>query len=333
MNVLVTGSTGFIGSHLCQALLTEGFRVRAFHRPSSPLTLLNGLQVEHVHGDLAQPETLQEAMKGVEVVFHAAAYLNKLAVLSEMLSVTVQGTRNVMEAATQAGVRRLVHTSSVAALGVPRHVPDSPSSPIDETQAWNYPAQWWPYGYAKYLAELEVQRAVAQGLDAVIVNPAVVIGAGDLNRVSGEVIVQMAHHQLPFAPPGGLNVVHIADVTRGHLAAMEHGRTGQRYILGGDNLTHLKFLQFIAGVVNRHPPQIVVPAILFRLLALPLSALARLIHIPVRTHTLRQAGTYFYYDLRKAQQELGLVTTHSTRQAIQEAYDWYCQQGMINSHT
>jgi dihydroflavonol-4-reductase len=359
---LVTGATGFIGSHLCQGLLEAGWRVRAFHRPSSSLAALAWLEVEHALGDVTQPETLRKAMQGVEVVFHAAAMLGRPRRPEAMYAVTVGGTRHVLAAAAEVGVRRVVQTSSVAALGPPVELPgagkpartqstnqagtakvvdepirvppgaggigDARQIPlIDENHTWSYRPEWWRYGHAKYLAELEVQRAVACGLDAVLVNPAVVLGPGDLNRVSGDIIVKVAQKKVPAAIAGGLNVIHIADVVRGHLAALERGRAGERYILGGENLTIPHFLRLAAEAAGAPAPRLVLPPRLVRPLAGPAILLGRALPLPASGEILRQAGFYFWYDTLKAQGELGLTGLRTAQEAIRETLEWYHQRG------
>lgn len=318
MNVLVTGASGFIGGNLCRALVQAGHRVRAFHRASSVLTLLEGLDVEHAVGDLTQPETVARAMEGIEVVFHAAAWMGN-SDPGKLYAVTVEGTRTVLRCAREAGVRRVVHTSSVAALGVPEY--RSPF-PINENHTWNYRPERYPYGYAKYLAELEVQRAVAQGLDAVIVNPALVFGAGDVYRQSRSLLRQVAARRFPFSVEGGLNVVHIDDVIEGHLAALEHGRTGERYILGGENLSLHAMLSLAASVVGVPPPTLVLPAGIVRAAAIPLNAFQRFLNLPVPVETLHLAGYYFYFDTTKARRELGIALERSARQAFADAWEW-----------
>jgi dihydroflavonol-4-reductase len=335
MLILVTGSTGFIGSQLCHALVADGHTVRAFQRESSPILLLENLQVEHVIGDITVFDSLKNALQGVEVVYHTAAKLGQKRNLDQIYDITVGGTRNVLSAAKNAGVRRFVHTSSVAALGVPietqiaANVQNHSHLLMDENHTWNFRPQHWRYGHAKYLAELEVQRAVAEGLDAVIVNPAVVFGAGDINRITGEVIVHAARHGLPVATPGGLNVVHIDEVVQGHLAACETGRTGERYILGGENISIERFCKIIAGVVDVKPPKLVIPAGLLRALSWPISILGNLTPLPIAGEALHKAGYYFYYDTRKATQELGIQVTHSTTESVAEAYTWYRHNKII----
>ncbi|MDZ4158947.1 MAG: NAD-dependent epimerase/dehydratase family protein [Anaerolineaceae bacterium] len=331
MKALVTGSTGFIGGRLSQALIARGIGVRAFHRQNSSLRLLEGLPVEHVIGDITQPETLETAMQGIEVVFHTAALMGSGADAPGLNAVTVEGTRAVLQAALRAGVQRVVHTSSLAALGVPprpgwgRTIP----SVIDENHTWNYPPDRWLYGYAKYLAELEVQRAVAQGLDVVIVNPSTVFGAGDVYRQNRSLVVRIARRQLPVMVEGGINVVHIADVIAGHLAALEHGQTGERYLLGGENLTFMELCRKIAVVVGAPAPALLVPAWLARSLAGALRGLNKLTPIPLGSSSLQWAGHYFYCDTRKAQVELKLPPPLPVEDALAEAYAWFLESGTL----
>jgi dihydroflavonol-4-reductase len=319
MNILVTGSTGFIGSRLCHSLVEAGHHVRAFHRPTSTLRLLEGLDVEHVLGDLTQPETLLAAIQDVEVVFHAAAWMGDNEP-GRLYAVTVEGTREVLAAVRGSNVRRMIHTSSVAALGVPEA--GAPAL-LNENHTWNLRPDYYPYGYAKYLAELEVQKAVAQGLDVVIVNPSVVFGAGDIHRQSSSIINRVAGRKLGVAVEGGINAVHIADVVAGHLAALEHGKTGERYILGGENLTFLELLEKIAGVVGVPAPNLVLPAGLLRAAGGVAGLLQNFLDLPVSPELFRMAGYFFHYDTRKAQVELGLPPPRPVEGAIAEAYEWF----------
>ncbi|HEX5636997.1 MAG TPA: NAD-dependent epimerase/dehydratase family protein, partial [Gammaproteobacteria bacterium] len=241
MKALVTGSTGFIGGALCAALVEKGYAVRAFHRSSSNLTLIKDLPVEHAIGDLTQPISVEDAMQGIDVVFHTAAQLGNTSKPAEHYAITVKGTRVVMDAALKHGVQRLVHTSSIAALGVPSSPselnPPERSPILTENSTFNIRGDYWPYGYAKYLAEMEIQKAVAQGLDVVITNPSYVVGPGDIYRIKDSPIVRFSKNQVPFIPTGGVNIVHIQDVVNGHIAALEHGKQGERYILANENMT------------------------------------------------------------------------------------------------
>jgi dihydroflavonol-4-reductase len=328
---LITGSTGFIGSRLCRELLAAGYQVRAFHRPNSSLTLLQGLDVEYALGDITQPATLATAMIDIDVVFHTASKVDYWRGEGGLYPVTVGGTRNVLHAALEANVHRVVYTSSSAALGLTRYIPPSNIPPplINETHVWNLPPRTWRYGHAKYLAEMEIQKAVARGLDCVIVNPTMVLGPGDINRISGEIIVQAVGGLVLFWTSGGLNAIHINDVVRGHLLALERGQMGERYILGGENHTFKDFFQTVTGIVGVRPPQFFIPAWLLRPAAGPLDLLSRLFPLPFNGNILRFSGHFLYYDTRKAQQELGLTGLRSVQTALQDTYDWYRDQGMI----
>ena len=329
MKVLVTGSTGFIGGALCRELVAQGHEVHAFHRASSALRVLEDLPVAHVIGDLTQADTLLTAMQDIEVVFHAAAFLGGNDDPGRNYAVTVEGTRSLLEAARKAGVRRVVHTSSVAALGVPESGPVDEPCLLNESHTWNYRPERWSYGYAKYLAELEVQKAVAGGQDIVIVNPSIVFGAGDVYRQTSSLVVQVARHKLPALVEGGANFVHLQDVVDGHLAALAKGQCGERYILGGENLTLVKVVEKIAAVVGAHPPLIVLPGGVARALAGPAVLFKNFIDLPVGSELLYLAGKFFYYDSHKAQVELGLGSPRPVEEGMKEAYAWFQSVGAL----
>ncbi|MBE3100477.1 MAG: NAD-dependent epimerase/dehydratase family protein [Planctomycetes bacterium] len=334
MRTLVTGASGFIGSYLCRELCAQGHEVIALHRPTSLLAGLEGLPVQRVLGDILDPGSLARVFDGVEVAFHTAAPMRPEADGRTAIEAHVLGTRHVLQAARRAGVRRLIHTSSVAALGVP-DVPPSVSAKdaplLDERHAWNYLPERWPYAFAEYSSELEVQRAVEDGLQAVIVNPSAVFGAGDWYRTSKSLVAHLGRGALTPVIAGGLNAVHIDDVVAGHLAAVERGRTGERYILGGENLTLPDMFRITAQVVGRRPPRLriplwAVPAV--RRLLQPARAILRL---PIEPSLLWLAVYYFFYDTRKSQIELGLPPAKPYRQAAQDTYAWLLSIGAVPS--
>jgi dihydroflavonol-4-reductase len=324
MKALVTGSTGFLGSHICKALLEKGWEVRAFHRPESNLELLKKLPVEQAIGDITQPETLTKALEHVQVVFHTAAFLGGTTNQVPFHQVTVLGTRNVLLAAQKSGVERVIHTSSVAALGVPILPSGNSLLPelMDETHTWNYPAKLWPYGCAKYLAELQVQKAVSCGQDVVIVNPSHVLGVGDKNRRHDSIVILVAQRKIPFSVAGGLNIVHIDDVVQGHLAALDKGKRGERYILGGENISHTELISRIASIADVRAPRITLSSGFLRGLAGILSKL-HFRSLPFDPQQFYQAGYYFYYDTTKSKRDLGLPKPQPISIAIREAYDWF----------
>jgi dihydroflavonol-4-reductase len=324
LKILVTGATGFIGGAICRAVTAQGDQVRAFHRATSNTTLLDDLAVEHYIGDLNDPSSFKNAFKGVDAVIHCAAQLGSTTNWQHFYNVTVRGTRAVLDAAREAKVRRFVHTSSVAALGVPESGPvRNNHTPISETHTWNFDPQRWQYGFAKYLAELEVQRAVTLGLDAVIVNPSSVFGPGDILRSQNSVIRLVAERGLRLSAPGGMNVVHIADVVRGHLAALEHGRRGERYILGGENIPHEHFFHTIMETAGIQARLINLPLPLVRLMRKLFFVTSRLFHLDINPGILNLAGYYFYYDLEKSMRQLNLPAPFSARQAVADAHQWF----------
>ncbi len=333
MNILVTGATGFIGSHLCQALVKHGHHVRALHRPTSSLALLEGVPVERVQGDLFKPDSLALATRDIEVLYHCGGRVGSWTDAEEMAASHVEGTQNILSAARQCEVRRFIHTSSVATLGIPERTTDSSETlPImDERKSWNYTPEKWPYGYAKHRAEEEVVKSsTADGFETIILNPASVIGAGDKNLASSAIVMHMARGRRPPIPSGGLNVVHIDDVIAGHLAALEHGVSGERYILGGENITLEQLLVTVAEVVGMPRPRWHIPSWALRRLSKPAELLGRIMGIPLRGHTFRLAGLHFYYDSRKAQRDLHLPTPRSHRSAVEDAFAWYRDNGFLD---
>jgi dihydroflavonol-4-reductase len=332
MRALVTGASGFIGSHLCRALCQSGMQVRAFLRTSSSRVLIADLELEIVAGDLFDPSSIRAALQDVDVVFHCAGAVGHWRDEARMIASHVEGTRSVLQAASEAGVRRLIYTSSVAALGLPPVLGQNENTHplLDESHIWNSRKSVWPYGYAKHHAEQEVLNYIQQGLSAVIVNPASVFGAGDINRVSGGIIWQMAQGRVPpVYVRGGINTVHIDDVVAGHLAAWKQGRDGERYILGGHNLTLQNLLAIVAELTQGRPPRWSVPPGLLHRTAWILDWMARLIEPPIRGHIFRLAGRYFFYNTTKATRELGLAAPIPFRRAAAESYAWYREQEML----
>lgn len=326
MKVLVTGATGFVGSNVAAALAARGDQVRVLRRATSRLNALEGVCVEYVVGDILDPDSLATAVRGCEVVFHVAATAQYWRSGKETIyRVNVEGTRNVMQAALAAGVERIVHTSSVAALGYPPR-----GTMADESQTFPPELSWWPYGHSKHLAELEVRKAAAQGLPAVIVNPTIVIGPRDVNFVSGSLIRASVKGQLRIVPPGGSNVVHSDDVVAGHLAAAERGYVGERYILGGENLSHWETATIIASITGGALPRLVLPRWSLSPLARLIDAFNALSNRPplVTGEHIRLGGKMFYVDNSKAVRELCLPQT-PFRQAAADAYTWYRDHGLL----
>ena len=322
MKALVTGSTGFVGANLCAALVQLGWNVRALHRSSSRLDALQDVAVEHAIGDVMEPETLAPAMRDCDVVFHAAAVADYWRQAADKLyRVNVEGTRNVCQAALDAKVTRLVLTSSAASLGIP----DPSQGPIDESHPFNLPPVRFRYGHSKLQAEEVVHEHVARGLNAVIVNPSVILGPRDLNLISGSIIVEVALRRVPpVYPPGGTNYIAVEDVCAGHIAAAERGRTGQRYILAAHNLTHREVMEIVCQVIGVPGPRFGIPRALIGPLAAMLDLAAKVAGrpLPMNGDQMRLAAKFVYFDSGKAVRELGLPQT-PFREMVERTYRWY----------
>jgi dihydroflavonol-4-reductase len=326
MKVLVTGATGFVGSNIAAALAARGDQVRVLRRSTSRLDALDGVPVEYVTGDILDIESLANAMQGCDLVFHVAAVAQYWRSSKETVyRVNVDGTRNVIKAALVAGVERVVHTSSVAALGYPPR-----GGLADESQPFPPELAWWPYGHSKYLAELEVGKAVEQGLPAVIVNPTIVVGPRDVNFVSGSLIRASAKGQLRVVPPGGSNMVHVDDVVSGHLAAAEIGQVGERYILGGENLSHWDAALTLNSVTGGPSPWFVLPHWSLPPLARLIDGFNAVSRRPplLAGEQILLGGETFYVDNKKAVRELGLPQT-PFRRAAADAYIWYQEHNLL----
>lgn len=244
----VTGSTGFVGLNLVEALAASDFRVVALHRPSSELNFLSRFDVERAAGDITDPDSLRAAMpRDVDAVFHVAGNVNFWSRRNaQQTRDNVGGTRNVVEAALERGAKRLVHTSSIAAYGM--H-----AGPVDETTPSNAKGSWINYLRTKALAEDEVRRGVERGLQAVILNPANIIGPYDFGNWSSMLYLVHAG-RLPVVPPGRGSFCHVREVVAAHLAALERGGSGENYLLGGADATLLEVVRICGGLTSRKVP-------------------------------------------------------------------------------
>ncbi len=309
---LITGSTGFIGSHLARVLSRRGDELRLLIRRDSDASLLGGLAYERVNGDVTDRRAVRRALEGASRVFHVAGMTSMRAGDERrVFDVNVGGTRIVAEEALAAGVERFVHTSSVAAIG-----PATRGGRADETQAFTAGGLGIAYVNSKHEAETEVLRAAAQGLDAVIVNPTFILGPGGRGSGSMGLIRRFLERRIPVYVDGGLNVVDVRDVADGNLLAEDKGRTGERYILGGRNFTLQRLfadLHRISGVpapaVRLNPQLATVGTELAERLGLPLSLAA---------DETRSASQWWTYSSAKAKRELGF-TARPHEETLEEA--------------
>ncbi|MBO6576443.1 MAG: SDR family oxidoreductase [Rhodothermales bacterium] len=250
---LVTGGSGFVGTWLVRALLDAGDEVRVLARNPARLDRLPVERLQVIEGDVTDPEPVQQAVRGCARVYHCAAFVGFGGAREHapMMRVNVGGTRTVVDACLEEGVERLVHTSSIAALGRP----ERSQGCYDETTDWVESSLNTHYALSKHLAELEIHRGVAEGLDAVMVNPSLVMGPGRPGENTMRIAGNLKRGKVPGIPSGATNVVDVRDVAAGHIAAMDRGRTGERYILASENLTWQVILSTLADELGVQPPK------------------------------------------------------------------------------
>jgi dihydroflavonol-4-reductase len=311
---LVTGGTGFIGSHLVRMLLERGDEVTVTVRANSRLDGLEGLPVKQVRADIRDRRAVRRAMRGIERVFHVAGSANFALTREALFAVNVEGTRIVLEEALRAGVERAVYTSSVAAVGPAR------GRPTDETNAWDAGHYGIPYVDAKHEAEVAALRLRARGLPLVIVNPAWVFGAGDPGQSSTTLVRRFMRRQIPAYVEGTLNIVGVRDVARGHLLADERGEIGERYILGNRNFTFDRLFADLGRLSGVEPPSLKLPVPVALALAHAAERLPGL-NMPLPSE-VRAASLHWAVVSTKAKRELGWQPAPH-EDALEETIDWY----------
>jgi dihydroflavonol-4-reductase len=326
--VLVTGASGFVGSAVAAKLVERGFSVRALVRATSPRSHLAGLDLDYVQGDLRDAETIRPAMAGVRYLFHVAAdYRLWARDRNEIVVNNVTGTRVMMEEALRAGVERIVYTSSVATLAVQRD-----GTSVDETVPLEELKAIGAYKRSKVAAERLVERMIAQqGLPAVIVNPSTPIGPRDVKPTpTGRIIVEAARGRMPAFVDTGLNLVHVDDVAQGHLAALDRGKIGERYILGGQNVQLSEMLTVIAKLIGRRPPRVRLPRSAIVPLALAAETVARFTGREpfVTMDALRMSRYRMFFTAAKAERDLGFTARPFT-DALTDAIRWFRDAGHL----
>jgi dihydroflavonol-4-reductase len=326
MRTFVTGGTGFIGGAVVRRLLEAGYEVRALVRPGADTRQLDGLPVDRLEGDLLDRASLHRGMAGCGWVFHVAALYSFWGhSWKDFYQANLGGTRLVLEVARQEGIERIVYTSSIAALGVHKD-----RSPATEDTPSTLADRIGPYQRSKFLAE-EVARGFArQGLPVVIVNPSSPVGIGDHKPTpTGQIIVDFLNGRIFGYVDTGLNIVDVEDVAAGHLLAAERGRVGQRYILGGENLTLKQILDLLAEVSGRPQVRHRIPHWVAQCWSYVDVTMAKLNphRMPAATpDKVRLARRFEFFDRGKAVRELGLPQT-SARVALRKAVEWYRSHG------
>lgn len=305
MRVLVTGATGFLGGHLVRALIEAGHEPRALVRPGRETCFFEAVGAEVARGDLADEAGLRRAARGCDAVVHAAARTGDPPrdKREEQWRTNVDGTTHLVRAARAAKVGRIVHVSSIATIGASRD-----GTPLDEGSLWDGPpVDGVPYALTKIEAEQRALAAARAGADVVVVNPSSLIGPRADGRPSGGTLAAIAARAVKIVPPGGVSVADVEDVARGCVRALECGRAGERYILGGENLTYREFFARIAAAAGVPAPRFVLPRMLVPLLVPPAAALALAGRgrPPWTPGLMRAWGWFAYVDSSKARRELG----------------------------
>lgn len=324
-NVLITGGTGFIGSNLAARLVELGYNVRILRRDNSDLRAIQGIDVEHCIGDLRDLESVRRAVMGSDTVFHTAAIVTFARKKRELQrAVNVGGTTNVVEACLAHGIERLIHTSSVAAIGYPHA-----GTIATETTPFNWP-RTMGYKFSKYESEQVVLGGVTKGLNAVIVNPSVVIGERDIHMHGGQLIKEVKRGLVLFYIDGGMNVAYVGDVVNGHILAAQKGRTGERYILSGHNMTHKEIFHRTAELVGGRSPFMKLPIPMLRLAAGIVEKASSLFDMEplISSDLVAGAGLYNWFSSEKARRELGYTITPFDK-TILAAFRWYVQNGFL----
>ena len=325
MTALVTGGTGFLGAHLVRALLREGETVRCLVRPGTDRRNLAGQPVDAVEGDVSDPSATVRAVRGCDTVFHAAAlYQLWVPDPAPMYRANVGGTRTVLTAAGEAGAKRVVYTSTVAALGNPGDGrPGTETTPVTLAEMVGH------YRRSKFLAEQEALRLARSGLPVVIVNPTAPVGAYDVKPTpTGQMIVDFLRGRMRGVLRTGLNLVAASDVATGHLLAAERGKVGHRYILGHANLMLQEIFALLARLTGIPAPRLRVPYVVAVAAAAASEGLSRLTGRPPRIPLtgVRMARKVMFFDAGKAVRELGLPQT-PVEGALREAVDWFTAHG------
>ncbi len=323
MTTLVTGATGFLGSAVVRALLGRGEAVRVLVRRESDRRNIDGLDVGVAEGNLNDPQSLRNALKGCRALYHAAAdYRLWVKAPRELYQTNVNATRELLLLASEAGVERIVYTSSVATLGR-----EASGRPADERTPVTIDDMTGHYKRSKFLAEEEVKRLVRdENIPVVIVNPSTIIGPRDIRPTpTGRMVQEAARGKIPAFVDTGLNVVHVDDVATGHVQAFEHGQIGERYVLGGDDMMLREILEEIASLVGRSPPRIRLP----RSAVLPIAYVAEFAARirgsragPLLTvDGIKMTKTFMFFSSDKARKAIG-YSPRPAREALADAVAW-----------
>ncbi len=326
MKVLITGGTGFLGANLCHHLVAHGDQVRVLKRRKTPPTLLEGLPVEFAEGDVTDLDSLLAAARGVEGIYHAAGLISYWRPKRErQYRVNVEGSRHVVEAAVRSGVRRIVHTSSIAAVGF-----RADGQPADEDTEWNWERYDVHYCTTKHLGEVEAMKGNQRGVEVVALNPSLIFGPRDLHFQAGRIFKMVADSSVIRIPEGNSTTSDVDDVCAAHIAAMERGQPGRRYILGGEVRAYSDLIREIADVMGKPVRVQIVPFRVAQLVAYAFYGLSLLTRKepPLTPELLRVAQHTRRYSSARAIRELGYPQT-PLRAALEKTYRWYVENSLL----
>ncbi|MCP5468246.1 MAG: NAD-dependent epimerase/dehydratase family protein [Deltaproteobacteria bacterium] len=327
VTALVTGATGFVGNAVARALIDEGKEVRVLSRKSSNRDLLKGLKAETFLGDLRHPQSLHHALEGCDELYHVAAqYTFYNPQPQEIYGSNVEGTRNILQAALDQKLKRVVYTSTVGTIGIPKD-----GSPGNENTTLTLEECQGHYKRSKFLAEQEAIQFAKRGLNVVIVNPSAPIGVRDIKPTpTGKLIVDFLNGKMPAFIDTGLNLVDVEDVAQGHLLAAKQGRAGERYILGNQNLSLKQILQILSGLTGLKAPRWKIPYSVAWSAAQLSEALAKITQRApaIELEAVLLGKKKMFFSANKAVKELNLPQTN-VKIALKKAVDWYLENNYI----
>lgn len=327
MATLITGATGFIGSHIARKLVERGEKVKILLRKTSRTSNIDDIEAERIYGDILDSDSVRNALKGCDTLYHTAGFVSfRKADYRKMEDINVMGTANVLSAALEAGVKKAVYTSSVAAIGV-----DPRGGLANEEATFTLEHEGIQYLNTKYYAEKEAVRFYEKGLPVVIVNPSVVIGPGDIYLSSTAFILWYCNKRFPGYMDGTLNIVDVDDVADGHLLALEKGKPGERYILSNKNLSLRELFNLLQEVTGIPSPKIKIPYFIAYASAYLVERIIGLSFPNFSTmdvDSVKLSKYVWYVDNSKAKKELGFEPKH-VEESIQETVNWFRDKGFI----